>query len=500
MMRSNKWSLTSKLSLFIGISKLLIVLLFVWLLPYISERVSSKYTNTLLVKKQEKVLQEIAKNGIDFYLEGEEAYGSYTLLKEEYIALLPAEDSSFSVDLFRDTVVTEFRMVEVDTILYRIRQHAFRANGKNWLLETGRSLESVYQFSAPLQRFSLIFLSLLMILTLAADLWYSRFLLRPLRRIVQSKVKNAQFPFLRLPEPVQSSTAEFYELDQSLISLMRNVKEGIEKERAFTANASHELLTPVSILQQKLENLLLEETLQESHQDRISEALQSLYRLRKIAQSLLLLARIENDQFPRKDTVDLEQLVLLILRDLQPIAEDKQIDVVTQLPSPLWIQLVHHTLFQQLLFNLIHNAIRYNKTGGKLYVSWGHSQLGFSDVQPQELWIEDTGVGIDPYDLPFLFQRFRKGTNNSFAVSQSGNFLETETTLPSHESNSISQEFTSKEPPNHVSDGNQKIGYGLGLAIVKAIADHHHLTIQVKSEPKKGTAFVLSGFSVSPSD
>src|SRR5215216_6574724 len=106
--------LLTKLTLFITLSKLLIVVLFVFLLPSLVNKVSFQYTNYYLKQQKKKVLVVIEKNGIDYYLQGDSSYGSYTMLKEEYISLFPATSQ-----MVQDTIETSQRIVENDTLNYR---------------------------------------------------------------------------------------------------------------------------------------------------------------------------------------------------------------------------------------------------------------------------------------------------------------------------------------------------------------------------------------------
>ena len=85
--------LLTKLTLFITLSKLLIVVLFVLLLPSLVNYASFQYSNYYLNQQKKKVLAVISENGVDYYLQGDSAFASYTMLKEEYISLLPAEDT-----------------------------------------------------------------------------------------------------------------------------------------------------------------------------------------------------------------------------------------------------------------------------------------------------------------------------------------------------------------------------------------------------------------------
>src|SRR5690606_39774881 len=85
--------LSTKLTLFITGSKLAIVLLFVLALPFLIKQIASQYTNYTLNQQRQKVLDIVNKNGLDYYFQGEDNYGSYTMLKEEFIALLPVESN-----------------------------------------------------------------------------------------------------------------------------------------------------------------------------------------------------------------------------------------------------------------------------------------------------------------------------------------------------------------------------------------------------------------------
>ena len=99
--------LISKLTLFITLSKLAIVLLFVLTLPYLIGGIARTYTDYYLRQQQKKVLDVVSKNGVESYLQGEESYGSYTMLKEEYISLEPVA-KGFKID----TIYTDERIIE----------------------------------------------------------------------------------------------------------------------------------------------------------------------------------------------------------------------------------------------------------------------------------------------------------------------------------------------------------------------------------------------------
>lgn len=172
--------------------------------------------------------------------------------------------------------------------------------------------------------------------------------------------------------------------------------------------------------------------------------MKTLNRLKKIVHSLLLISRIENDQFARNDTLVLKALIEEVMEELGHRAESRNIQVFIDLPGELVIRQMNHDLLFQLFYNLINNAIRYNKESGTIHIS--------AHQAPQTSWavaIRDTGIGIPSHELDTIFNRFKK------------------------------------------SNRTEGEGYGLGLSIVQSIAQYHDIRITVQSEVGKGTVFTV---------
>lgn len=432
--------LSTKLTLFITGSKLVIVLLFVLALPFLVKQIASEYTNYTLKQQQKKVLSIIKKNGLDYYFQGDDNYGSYTMLKEEFIALLPVEAS-----LKMDTIKDSQRLIESDTLNYRVLNYTFKNKNKNYLLEIGKTTASINQYNTPLQRFALYVLITLIALTILIDLTFIRLLIRPLAKIINIRLINRRFPFKDGHKRVQTSTTDFKYLDESLILLMNQINEAFHKEREFTSNASHELMTPISILQNKMENLLAEESLDEPTSVAIVEMMKTVDRLKNITSSLLLISRIENEQYIRKEQVKPLLLFNEIIEEISHRLEEKQIKISVDVSPDAILEGVNKDLLFQLFFNLVHNAIKFNRDQGEIFIKDGNLNNG-----AYQITITDTGIGIPKADLPFIFDRFMK------------------TNL----------------------EGN--VGYGLGLAIVKSIALYHQIEIDVKSEVNETTVFSIT--------
>jgi len=431
--------LLTKLTLFITLSKLLIVALFVLLLPSLVNYASFQYSNYYLNQQKKKVLAVISENGVDYYLQGDSAFASYTMLKEEYISLLPAEDTHV-----KDTIETSQRIVGKDTLNYRILIHEISAENKNYILEIGKTTATISQYNKLLRRFTLYILVALILFSIIIDLVYTHILLRPLSRIIQTKLLNRKFPFKEQLPPIKTSTTDFKLLDDSLIGLMKKIHEAFDKEREFTSNASHELMTPISILQTNVENMMMEQNITEEQQDKISSMMKTVNRLKKIVHSLLYISRIENDQFIKSDTVNIHQLSSEIMEELSMRLETKSLTFTNQLSPNILVKKVNHDLFFQLLYNLINNSIRYNKENGSILLL-DHYVAG----EPYVLEIRDTGIGIKQEEIGSIFNRFKSGKDKSE-------------------------------------------GYGLGLSIVKSIISFLGFEIKATSVYGKWTIFSIA--------
>ncbi|MFI5163578.1 MAG: histidine kinase dimerization/phospho-acceptor domain-containing protein, partial [Sphingobacteriales bacterium] len=292
--------LGTKLTLFNTISKLVIVVLFVLLLPALIRDINRNYTDNWLRRQQDKVLKQVHTQGMKAFIQNGEGYSSYNaLLKEEYVSM-----DVDSLDENIDTILNERRRVEGDTILYRILSHNFKVANQNYLLEIGRSIDTVNETATPLQNIAFEVLLGMVLLTILADQVYSTYVLRPLGRIIRTKLIAQKFPMRTPYRKVHTTTSDFAYLDISIHKMIQTIESTFQKEREFISNASHELMTPISILQSKIENMFGEEDITDEVKERLLEMQRILNRLKSITKTLLLISQIENEQFLKEDTVN----------------------------------------------------------------------------------------------------------------------------------------------------------------------------------------------------
>lgn len=437
--------LRTKLTLFNTISKLVIVVLFVSLLPVLIKNINTNYTDTRLRKQRDEVLQTVKNVGIKYYIEDGKSYAGYTPIKDVYVSL--DEDTT---DENLDNIKNEARKVEADTIQYRILSHDFKADNKKYLLEIGISLDTVNERTAPLQSIAFVVLIVMVIMTIIADQVYSDYILRPLALIIKTKLVGQKFPNFGPYKEVKTSTDDFQRLDISIHEMIQTIESTFQKEREFISNASHELMTPISIMQSKIENLFEQEDIADELKVRMLEMQRILNRLKSITKTLLLISQIENYQFLKEDNIRISSLLGEVYDEISIRLQDKNINLKLDIRNDFELVRVNKYLLFNLFFNLINNSIKYNRENGEITVEVLVENNKFV------VKVIDTGIGISPEDLPIIFNRFKK----------------------------LKQSL-------------QQDSFGLGLPIVKSIADFHSIKIDVESQKNVGSTFKLTFLSAS---
>lgn len=247
--------------------------------------------------------------------------------------------------------------------------------------------------------------------------------------------------------PVPPTGDELARLGESLNAALERLEQSFVRERSFIADASHELRTPVSILLTTLEVTLARPRAAEEYRAELESLLQTTRRMRGIVDSLLTLARADAGRLPlQREPVDVAGLLRQSTDQLAPIAAPRRVALEVRTDGPVRVT-GDPGLLRQLFDNLIANAIRYNREGGRVDVA---AQNGAAGVVVS---VRDNGIGIAAEHLPHLFERFyRVDTGRS----------------------------------------REEGGAGLGLPIAKWIAEAHGGSIAVESEPEKGSTFRVS--------
>ena len=170
-----------------------------------------------------------------------------------------------------------------------------------------------------------------------------------------------------------SSVEEIQELNATLENLAHQVRRDYHTVKKFTENASHELQTPLAVIQSKVEVLLQDDTLSEAQVQQINIIGQSTRRMTRLNQSLLLLSKIENHQFLERKSVNLKPLLEKRLAWLEDFIAEKRLGFQTDLAEKTLE--MNPFLAETLVTNLLTNAVKHNLKGGLLRVTLNENCL-----------------------------------------------------------------------------------------------------------------------------
>jgi two-component system OmpR family sensor kinase len=244
---------------------------------------------------------------------------------------------------------------------------------------------------------------------------------------------------------IERTDTELGQVASALNLAFDRLRESVERQRRFTADASHELRTPVATMMAELEWALLRDRSTGDYKESLETCHRAGARMQSLIEGLLKLARADSGELlVRQVPVRLDALVDEAADLLRPFAERRH--VTLRASSSAQTIVGDPDRLRELLSNLLFNGVAYNRPNGLVLADVHHA--GASVV----LSVRDTGIGIDPDDLPHVFDRFYRGE--------------------------LARE---REPA----------GAGLGLALVHWIVAAHGGTITCTSEPGSWTEFVV---------
>jgi signal transduction histidine kinase len=428
-----------KLALFNLLSKVAFTIAFILFMPWLIERINLFQVDADLIQRREKVITLISQIGIEPFVASDSGnvFGSYNILKEEFISLE-------RIDLKEDVNYIDVtpRIIEGEEIEYRVLNYSFLVDGNMYLLEVGKSLGSILHTRKNITTVMLVFMVSIILITFLTDLQYTRVLLRPLDTIT-NKLKGISNPSIFDKTRLDTTTSDFQHLDNAIREMMDHIGNLFQKEKEITVNISHELLTPISVLRSKLENLLMKKDIDEEVANKIEESLKILHRLQSLVNSLLLIARIESRQYLKEESVSLREVLNEIIDEIDPIAEDGGIMLKLEIKEDFKFEGANRSLLFSMFYNVVNNAVKNTPSGGEITISGYYMSNNF------DVTISDTGKGMTDVQINSLFSRFK-------------------TQLDINSNNT-----------------------GIGLAISKSIADFHGIEIKVSSEIQKGSIFTF---------
>lgn len=299
----------------------------------------------------------------------------------------------------------------------------------------------VYNNKEDYKKNSLIISALLAVLGGVATYFISGHALKPLREF-SNKIEEVQVQNLADSRIEESKIKELNQLSVSYNKMLERLQDAFEVQRQFTANAAHELRTPLSLMQVQLD--LYHST---QHPGSDADTLQMIKmvteqndRLSKMVKTLLDMSELQT--VGRDEQIIMDDLVDEVLEDLEPLAQEKNIKLIGKCKDITMVG--SDILIYRLVYNLVENAIKYNHSGGQVTVT------AYKEQKHIYLSVADTGSGIPKELRERVFEPF-------FRIDKSRS---------------------------------RKLGgVGLGLALVHEIVRVHDGSITVKSNPSGGTIF-----------
>lgn len=289
---------------------------------------------------------------------------------------------------------------------------------------------------------------LFLFLIIVSGVWvyaWSGKILEPVEQLAE-EMKNRTAKNLNEPLKNHGVAKEIQKLSDSFNIMICNLNQSFSIQKRFNANAAHELRTPVTVLQTNLEALAEEpEITLEDYQEFYQITKRTVHRMGLLIENLFQMTQMETVE--RTEQIDLSCLVEQVYQESIPLADQCGIRIEKSLENASFILMGKESLFYTAVYNLVENAIKYNKEGGAVKI-----YLSKEQEKEAKIMISDTGIGIEEKEIVSIFQPF-------YRVDASRN-------------RSLG-------------------GAGMGLCLVKNIVEFHDGTIEAVSQIGKGSCFTI---------
>jgi len=337
---------------------------------------------------------------------------------EDFKAKNPVKDTLY----YKDTLMYQIIKGVENYELYRQLTSIETLQGRTYKIITRSSVVKSHEFILAITLSVGIVIFLLIITFFFINTMVFKRLLKPFNQNLIS-LKNFSVERNKSIELEQTDIDEFKIFNDSVSKLTEKLRNDFTNLKEFTDNASHEMQTPLAIMQTKLEYLMQSENLKNEEKKLISDIYSASKRLSKLNKTLLMLSKIENQQYSNKEAININEIIEEQLEIFEDFIANKKLKVVKKLKPDIKIE-ANPLLFDTIISNLIGNSIKHNQKGGTI------------EIVTDELFftISNTGTELNT-DSDKIFERFKKESTSSDS-------------------------------------------FGLGLAIVKKICDVHQWKIK----------------------
>ncbi len=345
-------------------------------------------TDEILKSRAEKVQQNLLR-----YPEKDIPTNS----PDQSITIKPTIDVA-SFETFTDTVIYE--AWDKENVDYRKMTFNVNNSGKSYLVTIIISKLESADMIAIIFSFMLGLFALMVLILFLLNRWLSLSIWKPFFKTLD-KLKTFNIGEKHEIHFDDAKVYEFSQLNEVLLEMVQKIQKDFSNLKDFTENASHELQTPVAVIKLQLEMALQDKSLSVEHYHQIRIAYETASRLSKLNESLLLLSKIENQQFIEEMSTDLCELTNRRIEFIEELIELKNVRATVNFPVSMIVK-INPYLAEILIDNLLNNALKHNFDGGQIVISTSDKKITFSNT--------GNPLTISPEKL---FQRFaRQNTGN----------------------------------------------------------------------------------------
>jgi heavy metal sensor kinase len=328
---------------------------------------------------------------------------------------------------------------------FRFLTQRIEVHGRQFTVQTGVPIDDVAHTLALFLRYLGMFAPLILLSASAVGYWISRRALSPVNAITRTARTIGGSDLSQRLEPLHTGD-ELQRLTDTLNEMLSRIEAAFLRVTQFTADASHELRTPISLIRTEAEITLRKSRSEEEYRDALFHVLTEAEATSSMVEKLLSLARADSRQRTLEwRPVDLGDMVLRVAGEWRAVIESRALSL-TETAAPGVYVIADTTALRQLLNILLDNAVKYTPAPGTIGLSLEERN------NTAVLKVADSGIGIDLEDQARIFERFYRA--DKARSRESG-------------------------------------GAGLGLAIARWIVMQHHGSLEVESMPTKGATFVL---------
>jgi heavy metal sensor kinase len=380
-------------------------------------------------------------------------YGTYVRLYNEKGTLIYKSPNFSQIDQPLETSVpddqqeysfsSQWQDLPARTLFYPIKDNDGKFCG--WLEVTGFEW-TLHEELTRFRQYIIVLIAISVVFSIIGGYWLSRRALSPVASIIDAaKSITATDLDKRIPVNYQVRD-ELTDLAETFNIMLNRLQKGFEREKRFTSDAAHELLTPLSSMQSEAEIILRKERSNEEYQQTVERMLSKARRMSEMVNLLLQLSRVESVHRSKADVINISRIAETVANDHRKKACDQNIDLEVSIESDLYVR-AHGAYMEEVITNLLENALKYTPEDGEVSVQL-HERSGKA-----VLHFSDNGIGFDEETKQYLFERFYRATK-----------------------------IKVQEQP----------GSGLGLPLVKAIVELYEGKIRAYSDgPGKGSTFVV---------